>query len=128
QAAKHLLALEYQLESDNASLMEVSFLHQAVEQLCIALIYKHMNYYPNHFHLGYLLDLCKGFTSIGEEVFPRDCEQDQVLFKILSRPLHDTRFKTLDKYKRYQVEVLEYRCREFYDKATALLLDGKSLT
>src|SRR5690606_41588957 len=57
-----------------------------VEQLCIALIYKYMHYHPTHFHLGYLFDLCKSFTNIGEEIFPRQSEEDQELFQILSRP------------------------------------------
>jgi len=122
-AAQHMLALECDLPGDGLGLMEVSLLHQAVEQLCIALIYKYMHYHPTHFHLGYLFDLCKSFTNIGEEIFPRQSEEDQELFQILSRPLHDLRYMTLDKYMVYQVEILACRSLTFYGKTKKLVLE-----
>lgn len=123
RAAKYLLHMEYHLESDTVSLLKVNLLQQSVVQLSLGLIYKYMNYHPNQFHLVYLLNLCTSFTTLGEEIFPLHSHQDKELMRILNTSLHDTRHKKLDRYKLYHIQLLEERCRDFYER-TLKLLEG----
>lgn len=121
RAAKYFLHMEYHLDIDTVSLLKVHMLQQSVVQLSLGLIYKYMNYHPNQFHLRYLLNLCNGFTTLGEDIFPVHSTQDKELMQVLTTSVHDTRHKKLDLYKLYHVQLLEARCRDFYERTLVLL-------
>ncbi|WP_432671143.1 hypothetical protein [Flavobacterium sp. SM2513] len=106
------------LDSNDAEMLKITFLHQTVEQLCLGLIHTFLGYRPHHFALGYLLELCDLFTPIASELFPRKTKQELAFLKPLFRSINDRRhFKTIGKTTP-QLPLLEERCTAFYEQAT----------
>jgi len=112
--AKQIFELEYTIDTIGGDLLKVSLLHLGVEQLCLAIIYTYMGYYPNHFHLKYLFDLCANCTPIIDGIFPRKTEEDKTLLQILNTTPKQLRFKNTAQFTITQIEVLEERCQKLY--------------
>ena len=123
--ARAYLDSELQIEDSGIECVQHSMLHVVVEQVCLGMIAVFLGYQPTHFSLGYLMDLCSLFTPIASELFPRQTEDDQLLYKLLT-----TNFGTLRHAKtRYHglmyTELLSKRCCLFVEQAE--LLVGKEL-
>lgn len=125
--AKQLFDLEYAIETSDGGLLKASLLHLGVEQLCLAIIYTYMGYYPNHFHLEYLFNLCANCTSIVDEIFPRTTKEDKTLMHILNTTPQQLRFKKTDQFTLTQLELLEERCEKLY-QATKKEIQSKLKT
>jgi hypothetical protein len=64
--------------------VRIALLHQAVQHLALGLIRVGLGYKPNHFHLGFLFDLCEHCCSLTQQLFPRQSEEDLRLFRLLA--------------------------------------------
>lgn len=115
-----LLEAEFTIESDSVDQLKVSMLHQAVEQLCLGLIYVFLGYRPNHFALGYLFDLCDLFTPLASDFFPRKAKEEAVIFKELGRHASQLRHSALRFQYGNNTMLLERRCKSFYESAVKL--------
>lgn len=115
-----LLEAECTIENDSVDQLKVSMLHQAVEQLCLGLIYVFLGYRPNHFALGYLFDLCDLFTPLASDVFPRKAQEEAAIFKELGRHASQLRHSSLKFQYGNNTMLLERRCRAFYESAVQL--------
>ena len=70
----------------------LSLISQAVEQLCLGLIYVFLGYRPKQHSLHHLVDLCSNFTQEVDHIFPRQTEQDKNIFSVLSKSSSTARF------------------------------------
>lgn len=113
QAAKDSPQLE-------VTLCKIAFLNRACVQIALGLLRVFLGYTPREFGLKYLLQLCGNFTTLPEQVFAKDTENDISLYKMLCAPagmlLHWTRLNAAES----DFEVLLERCEAFLDKANAL--------
>lgn len=67
-------------------LCKIALLHGACVQLALGLIRVFMGYSPREYGLRYLMGLCSHFTTLPDEVFPQNCENDIRLYIMLCAP------------------------------------------
>lgn len=115
-----LLEAEFTIDNDNVDELKVSMLRQAVEQLCLGLIFVFLGYRPNHFALGYLFDLCDLFTPLASDFFPRKAKEEAAIFKELCRHASQLRHSALQFQYGNNTMLLERRCKSFYKSAVQL--------
>lgn len=119
--AEKLFQLEDAVQGVEGGLLRASLLHMGVEQLCLAIIYASMGYCPNHFHLNYLFSLCSHCTTVIEEIFPDETEEDKRLLHILHTTPQLLRFKKTEQFTHTQLQVLEERCLTLYSETEKLI-------
>lgn len=90
---KCFLEAENAIENPNGEPVQAILLHQAVEHICIGLIYVFLGCRPNHFGLDYLLDLCALFLPEVDEIFPRSSEEEKLRFSVLSLRMESLRYR-----------------------------------
>lgn len=98
-----------------------SMMHIAVEQICLGLINVFLGYYPDHFSMGYLFDICELFTPLTSDVFPRTTSEDKRLFDLLKANPNALRWTTIKKSCLTDTDLLDKRCRLFHKKACELV-------
>lgn len=94
-------------------LMAASLLHISVEQLCLGMLYSFLIYRPHHFHLIYLLKLCRHFSFLPDRFFLKNLGMTVTMFKILNTTRHELRFRSTDIYSRKDVDLLYQICKDF---------------
>jgi hypothetical protein len=108
-----------QMDEGNDTLKH-SMLHIAVEQTCLGLIQIFLGYRPNHFALEYLFSICKLFTPLTTETFPRYTPQDKQIFALLSAHISQLRHATTNQTNSTQTQILLSRCQTFHHQATTI--------
>jgi hypothetical protein len=114
------LEAENAIENPNGDTVQVALMHQALEQLCLGLIYVFLGHRPDNFGLAYLLGLCDVFTPLATEIFPQATEHDQRLLRVLSANHHTLRHKPQKQTSITDVEVLRSRVNDFLDRAVSI--------
>lgn len=109
------------LDPNDADILKITFLHQAVEQLSLGLIHTFLGYRPHHFALPYLFELCDLFTPIASELFPRKTRQELTFLKPLFRSINDMRHLKVVGKNTPQLPLMEERCTEFYKQAVQVI-------
>lgn len=79
---------------DQDETVVLSLIGQAVEQLCLGLIYVFLGYRPKQHSLHHLVDLCNNFTREVDHIFPRQTEQEKNIFSVLNKSSSSARFIT----------------------------------
>jgi len=77
---------------DQDETVVLSLIGQAIEQLCLGLIYVFLGYRPKQHSLHHLVDLCNNFTREVDHIFPRQTEQDKNIFAVLNKSSSSARF------------------------------------
>lgn len=119
--AQVFLESQNQIEGSETQPIQEAMLHMAVENITLALIETFLGYRPMHFNLGYLFDLCSLFTTLLEEIFPRNTPEEQKIFGLLSQHLSKLRTVRLKPTDFLYTELLQRRCYQFHEKATLLI-------
>lgn len=99
----------------NYSPLKAVMLHHIVEQACLGMLKLFLGYSPNHFALGYLLELCEYFAPLAGTFFPRNTSKDKKLFKLLNRHPWTLRYSGDDDIAFEDMDVLQDRCNDFAD-------------
>lgn len=105
----------------NYSPLKAVMLHHIVEQACLGMLKLFLGYTPNHFALGYLLELCEYFAPSAGKFFPRSSAEDKRLFKILSRYSWTLRYSGDDDVDFEDMSVLQTRCNDFAEYAQEVI-------
>jgi hypothetical protein len=121
KTALALLEPEKAVTEEAVPQVNATLLHLATEHLCLGLIGIFSGYRPNHFGLGYLLDLCDIFCPKATEVFSRNSEDDRRLFKILSLHLSQMRNHDHNNITTVDLAIIKARVLHFMDNAVALV-------
>lgn len=77
---------------DQEETVVLSLISQAVEQLCLGLIYVFLGCRPKQHSLSHLFDLCLNFTTLVDTIFPRNTPEDLKIFQILARSTNNGRY------------------------------------
>lgn len=104
EMARSLLTLGDDLQNP---LLAAVFLHYALEQLFLAGIYAGLGYYPNHFHLSYLYELCNYCQRIPETVFPGFLFHQMQFREILNANHNSLRFRSANIFELERVRMLQ---------------------
>lgn len=108
------LEAENAIENPNGEPVQAILLHQAVEHICLGLIYVFLGCRPNHFGLDHLLDLCALFLPEVDEIFPRFSEEEKLRFNVLSLRMESLRYR-ISYPSITDIEVLRNRVNNFID-------------
>jgi hypothetical protein len=106
------LEAESAIENPNAELVQAVLLHQAVEQVCLGLIYMFLGCRPNYFAPGYLLEICVLFMPDVAELFPRSSAEEKARFAHLELRMESLRYR-LGHPGITDIEVLRSRVHAF---------------
>ena len=87
------LEAELAIENPNGESVQVVLIHEAVEQICLGLIYVFTGCRPNYYKLDYLIDLCGLFFQEIKTIFPRNSEEEKARFSLLSRDTSSLRYR-----------------------------------
>jgi hypothetical protein len=109
-----------QVDYTNTGFVQESMLHIAVEQICLGLISVFLGYYPDHFSLPYLFEICEIFTPLTSDIFPRTTSEDKEMLDLLKVNPASLRWSNVKKSCLVSTELLEKRCSLFYEKATEI--------
>lgn len=123
--ARTYLESELQIEVSGIECVQHSMLHVVAEQICLGMIAVFLGYQPTHYSLGYLFDLCELFTPLTNELFPRQTEEDQQLYALLTTNFGNLRHAKTKYHGFTYTELLSKRCCLFVEQAE--LLVGKEL-
>lgn len=118
--AEAYLAGVSQLDYTSTGFVQESMYHIAVEQICLGLISVFLGYYPDHFSLPYLFEICEIFTPLTSDIFPRNTSEDKAMFDLLKANPASLRWGSVKKCCLVDIELLEKRCDVFYAKATEI--------
>jgi HEPN domain-containing protein len=77
---------------DQDETVVLSLIAQAIEQLCLGLIYVFLGYRPKQHSLHHLVDLCSNFTQEVDHILPRQTEQDKNIFSVMNKSSSSARF------------------------------------
>ncbi|WP_026705035.1 hypothetical protein [Flavobacterium soli] len=102
------------------STVDQVMLNLVAEHTCLGLIRVFLGYTPNYFSLNYLVNLCRFFTSLPDQFFPRNSEEDERLFRMVSTPPSSMRFKYEWEVNDTDMDFLSGRCSEFVRVAQEL--------
>lgn len=119
--AENFLSSMNQVDYTRYGFVQESMAHTAVEQICLGLINVFLGFYPDHFSLAYLFDICEIFTPLTSDLFPRATSEDKRLFDLLKTNPSSLRWTKVKDSLLLDTEHLERRCSLFYDKACALV-------
>ncbi|PBI83536.1 hypothetical protein BSF41_45220 [Flavobacterium sp. ACN2] len=100
--------------------VQESMLHIAVEQICLGLISVFLGYYPDHFSLLYLFEICEIFTPLTSDIFPRSTSEDKAMLELLKVNPASLRWSKVQESCLVSTQLLEKRCGLFYEKATEI--------
>jgi HEPN domain-containing protein len=106
---------------DQDETVVLSLIGQAVEQICLGLIYVFMGYRPKQHSLHHLVDLCNNFTKEVDHIFPRQTEQDRNIFSVLSKSSSSARFVVKSSVDPTDCGLLHRRARLLLEKSERIV-------
>ncbi|WP_229669565.1 hypothetical protein, partial [Yeosuana aromativorans] len=71
ERAVYLFSVIDVIHENEEPLSKLSVLQNAMEQICLGLLYVFWEFKPHHYTLSYLLHLCGTFTSLPNKMFPQ---------------------------------------------------------
>jgi len=102
-------------------LVKISLLHQAAEQIALAIIRVFLGYTPNVFGLSYLLNLSAYITPLATQLFPKATAGQERRYKMLCSPPTMLRHWCELHASEEDFTVLMQGCTEFLDGARGLI-------
>lgn len=99
----------------------LSLIGQAVEQLCLGLIYVFLGYRPKQHSLHHLADLCNNFTREVDHIFPRQTEQDKNVFAVLNKSSSSARFTIKSSVDPTDCSLLHRKARLLLEKSEQIV-------
>jgi hypothetical protein len=121
KVAETFLRSENQIDYMDTGFVQDSMMHIAVEQICLGLINVFLGYYPDHFSMAYLFDICEIFTPLTSDVFPRTTSEDKRLFELLKTNPSSLRWANIKKSCLVDTELLDKRCSLFHERACVIV-------
>jgi hypothetical protein len=119
--AEAFIESENQIDYRATGFVQDSMMHITVEQICLGLINVFLGYYPDHFSLAYLFDICEIFTPLTADLFPRTTSEDKRLFNLLKAHPSSLRWMNVKRSSLLDTEHLERRCTLFYERACVIV-------
>jgi HEPN domain-containing protein len=106
---------------DQDETVVLSLIGQAVEQICLGLIYVFLGYRPKQHSLHHLVDLCSNFTQEVDHIFPRHTEQDKNIFSVLSKSSSTARFVIKSSVDPTECGLLHRKARLLLEKSERII-------
>lgn len=91
ERANYLLSIVATNDIEEEPTSKLAIMHDALEQICAALLYIFWEFKPHYYSLPYLLHLCSHFTQLPQTVFPQKAFKSQRMFYILCNAHHQMR-------------------------------------
>lgn len=90
---------------------------QCLEQVCTGMILTFLGYRAGTRNLSKLLNLCANFSSLPTCFFPRNTEEEQCLFRLLSKAATDFRYRESEQVSPEEAQLLFEKVAEYTEKA-----------
>ncbi|WP_147676331.1 hypothetical protein [Algibacter pacificus] len=118
--AEYLLSIIGNIEPKEDSLVMLSTMHYALEQICLGLLYLFWEFGPQHYSLSYMLHLCSHFSQLPQTIFPKETYGLHRTYYILCNAHHVMRFKAKNEFTYKDTDKAYNRCIHFYEEAMTL--------
>ncbi len=121
--AVYLFSIIDVIHNEEDAISKLAVLHEAMVQICLALLYVFWEFKPHHYTLTYLLHLCTAFTTLPETIFPQNTFGLQRQYYMLCNASDIIRFKGTDgtsDFKLKDVDKVLKRCERFLKRANKL--------
>lgn len=120
EKAKAFMAATEELRYSDGFEVAISLLAQALEQVCLGVIFKRLDYRPKIHSLSHLLAICVMIDANFEEIIPRRTPEDNRFYKMLVDGVANIRFRDYVNHDSEILQLLYERCERFIDKAKEL--------
>ena len=123
ERSKYLFSIIDVIHDDEEPLSKLGVLHNAMEQICLGLLYVFWEFKPHHYGLSYLLHLCSTFTSLPYNIFPQTTFGLQRQYYMLCNASEIMRFKGINGTNDFgsrDVDKVLKRCERFLNEADRL--------
>ncbi|GGK32787.1 hypothetical protein GCM10007962_28900 [Yeosuana aromativorans] len=123
ERAVYLISIIDIIHENEEPLSKLSVLQNAMEQICLGLLYVFWEFKPHHYTLSYLMDLCTTFTSLPNEMFPQTTFGLQRQYYMLCNASGIMRFKGrngTNGFRSRDVGKVLKRCERFLREADRL--------
>lgn len=107
-------SLLIEIEEPVETLLLAVTTHQVLELLFLGGIYKHLQYYPNHFHLEYLYRLFQYCHPTLENEFPASLFKQEEYREILNANHNELRFRSKNLFDRENVLMVRRYAQRLY--------------
>ncbi|WP_372755482.1 hypothetical protein [Mariniflexile sp.] len=121
--SKYLFSVIDVIHEDEEPLSKLAVLQDAMEQICLGLLYVFWEFMPHHYALSYLLHLCSTFTSLPNNIFPQTTFGLQRQYYMLCNASEIMRFKGTNGTNDFglkDVDKVLKRCKHFLKEAHQL--------
>lgn len=115
--AKGLIDASMNIMDYDCCAIQILMYHQAVEQICLGLMYSFLDYNPVRRNLSHLFDVCCSFMTFPDVAFPRRTDEDLKLFNILVESFNQIRYKGYFDFSDEVVTILGKRCENLLEMA-----------
>ncbi|WP_308990440.1 hypothetical protein QLS71_003015 [Mariniflexile litorale] len=118
--AKYLFSIIDVIHEEEEPLSKLAVLHNAMEQICLGLLYVFWEFKPHHYALSYLLHLCSILTSLPNNIFPQKTFGLQRQYYMLCNVSEIMRFKGTNGTNDFglkNVDTVLKRCKQFLKEA-----------
>lgn len=115
--AKGLIDASMNIMDYECCAIQILMYHQAVEQICLGLMYSFLDYNPVRRNLNHLFDVCCSFMTFPDVAFPRRTDEDLKLFNILVESFNQVRYKGWFDFSDEVVTILGKRCENLLEMA-----------
>lgn len=119
------LEAEAAIENPNAEALQAILLGQAVEQVCLGVLYVFWGFRPKCHGLGCLLDWCGLCLDGAPSVFPQNTREERLLLGVLGARMEGLRYRQ-DPPSITDIEILRARAHRLLEGAVTWHMDRRS--
>lgn len=121
--AVYLFSIIDVIHNEEDAISKLAVLHEAMVQICLALLYVFWEFKPHHYTLSYLLHLCTAFTALPNTIFPQTTFGLQRQYYMLCNVSDIIRFKGTNGTNDFELKDVDKvlkRCEKFLKRANKL--------
>lgn len=101
--------------------IKVLLYNQAIEQACLGLLEYFYDYSPYQYNVKHLFGLCASLWQFPNDIFPRNTEEEKLLFDEFAQTVKDTRYQGWSNVDWDEAYRYEARCERFIDECSRLV-------
>ena len=120
ERARYLLNIIEMTNIEEDYTAKFTAMQNALEQICLGLLYLFWEFKPHYYSLSYLLYLCNQFTDLPQKVFPQTTFGLQRQFYMLCNANQIMRFKDKNEFSEQDAIKVHHRSRLFFKEAKIL--------
>lgn len=120
ERAIYLFSVIDVIHDEEEPLSKLAVMHNAMQQVCLGMLYVFWEFKPHHYTLSYLFHLCTTFTDLPYNIFPQTTYGLQRQYYMLCNASEIMHFKGTNDFTLSDVDKVLKRCKQFHKEANIL--------